>query len=287
MRKLKVLQSLWAMEQRRPNLPELPLDQQISKIKAAGFDGVGIRFADRSYVKSACEQLNHHDLVWEAQCYPKTVEDFKIIVDHVREFGANHVNLQPDLRFRTVPECLPILNSWRNMANDSDIKLNIETHRNRMTNDLYFTLDLIEALPDIRITADLSHYLVGNEFEWPVSDNQHALMHQILDNSWALHGRVASREQIQVQLDFPQHQIWVSLFEQWWEYAVRSWWSRSGEDETLTFLCELGPPSYAITDRNGEELSNRWDEALSLMSMIRKIWQKQETDHRNGAKYET
>ena len=67
------------------------------------------------------------------------------------------------------------------------------------------------------------------------------LIHRILDNSWGIHGRIASREQVQISLGFPQHQGWVELFMGWWEYAIRSWRKRAKPDAVLTFLCELGP----------------------------------------------
>ena len=48
--------------------------------------------------------------------------------------------------------------------------------------------------------------------------------------------------------------------------------ARSAEDAELVFLCELGPPPYAITDAQGDELSNRWEEALVIKTWVQEIW---------------
>lgn len=276
--RLLVLQSLWAMERRLADQPEWPLGTQLAMIRDAGFDGAGIRFVDPAFATEATSFLRDHGLTWQAQCYPRSVDDLKPALDLVARLGADHVNLQPDVRPQRLEACIPFLEGWRRLADQAGVPVHVETHRDRMTTDLFFTLRLLECFPDLRLTADLSHYLLGREFAWPVDDANHALIHRILDHAWGIHGRVASREQIQVSLRFPQHQGWVGLFMGWWDYAIRSWRRRAGPDAVLTFLCELGPPPYAITGPEGAELSDRWQEALLMKDMIRGLWRRIEAE---------
>jgi hypothetical protein len=251
-------------------------------IRDAGFDGCGVRFFDYKYAKEVTTFLRAHNMTWQAQCYPKTVDDLKPIIEHVKELGADHINLQPDVRPYRLEDCIPYLEGWRRLAHDAKIPVHIETHRDRMTTDLFFTLHLLDCFPDMRLTGDISHYIVGREFAWPVSDENHALIHRILDNCWGFHGRVASREQVQIQISFPHHKEWVDLFMGWWEYGIRSWRRRAPKDATLTFLCELGPKEYAMTGPDGYELSDRWQEALMMKDMIRKLWIRIEAEEQAG-----
>ena len=61
------------------------------------------------------------------------------------------------------------------------------------------------------------------------------------------------------------------LFRQWWRDGLVSWRQRNSDGDCI-FLCELGPPEYAMTDANGCELSNRWDEALQVNRWVTDIW---------------
>ena len=284
MQKLLVYQSMWAMERRAPDGKEWTLEEKLKMIKDAGFDGAGVRFFDFEQAKAHTDILKDYGLTWQAQCYPQTVDDLKPILDNVARLGAEHLNLQPDVRPYRIEECIPYIEGWRRLANEAGVRMHIETHRDRMTTDLFFTLHLLDCFPDLKLTGDISHYLVGREFAGPpISDENHRLMHRILDNCWGFHGRVASREQVQVPISLPAHKPWLDLFMGWWEYGFRSWRRRAPKDATLTFLCELGPRPYAIVDRNDEDLSDRWQEAIMMKDMIRALWKRIEAEER-GAK---
>ena len=272
MQNLLIFQSLWSMERRSARHPELSLEENIDKIAAAGFDGISAHWSDRNVVSRIAGLLKQHGLQAEGQCFPKTIDDLKPVLEIAAEYDVHHICLQPDVRPRRLEDCIPLLEGWQRLAEEAGIDVWIETHRDRMTTDLFFTLDLLDRLPDLRLLGDISHFLVGREFAWPVSDENHALIHRILDSSWAFHGRVASREQVQIEISFPHHRPWVDLFLGWWEYGFKSWRKRADKDATLAFTCELGPKPYAITGRDGEDTTDRWEESLLMKQEIRDLW---------------
>ena len=274
MQKILFLQSLWAMERRHTDGFERSLEENVKMIADAGYDGVSGQYVNRNDVKRLTGLLKTHGLTSEGQCFPKTVDDLKPILEICTEFGLHHLDIQPDIRPRRLQDCVPLLEGWRRLSEQVDFPVYIETHRDRMTTDLFFVLDMLDCFPDLKLLGDLSHFLVGREFAWPVDEDNHAMMHRVLDNCWAFHGRVASREQVQIEIAFPHHKMWLDLFLGWWEYGFRSWRKRAGPDDTLAFTCELGPKPYAITGRDGNDTTDRWAEALQMRDAVRPVWER-------------
>ena len=194
MQKLLVFQSMWAMERRHTDGIERTLEENVEMIADAGFDGISTIWVDRKWVSRVHALVAARGMTAEGQCFPQTVDDLKPVLEIATEFKLHHLDIQPDVRPRRLQDCIPLLEGWRRLAEEVDFPVYIETHRDRMTTDLFFTLDLLDCFPNLRLLADLSHYLVGREFSSPISEENHALIHRILDNSWAFHGRVASRE---------------------------------------------------------------------------------------------
>ncbi|RDV00341.1 sugar phosphate isomerase/epimerase family protein [Trinickia dinghuensis] len=277
---LVVFQSLWSMERRHTDGWERSLEENVQMIAAAGFDGVSAHYTNRQDVRRLAQLRSQFGLDAEGQCFPRTVDDLKPVLENATEFGLHHLDIQADVRPRTVKECVELLDGWQRLIEQVDFPVYLETHRDRMTTDLYFTLDLLDARPNLKLLGDVSHYLVGREFAWPVSAENHALMHRVLDNSWAFHGRVASREQVQIELSFEPHRMWVDLFLDWWRYGFASWRKRAGENDSLAFVCELGPKPYAIVGRDGNDTTDRWAESLMLRDWARQLWHETTDDQR-------
>jgi len=273
MARLEVYQSLWAMERRHPDGGEYALEEAIAMIHGAGFDGVSASFESRPAAARLAALLKPLGLGAEAQCFPATLDDLKPTLENAVEFGAHHIGLQPNLRPRRQAEALAMIDGWVRLAEEAGVLLCIETHRNRMTNDLPFTLDLLEARPDLVLLADISHYVVGREIELPVTAEHEAMMRQILVHAGALHGRVASSEQVQIEISFAHHQPWVQQFLAWWGYAFAAWKRRAGPEQSLVFTCELGPRPYAIVTQAGDDSTDRWAEALMMKEWVRTLWQ--------------
>lgn len=274
MQRLEIYQSLWAMQPHSPDGVKIPVEEAFEMVSAAGYDGMAIDLgaSDIASMQKTRPLFARHDLGCLIMAFPKTIEGLRPVLHMAKDFGAIAVNVIGQVPALTLAEMIPVIRAWVEIGVEEGVPVLFETHRNCITNDLYTTLELIDAIPEMRLCADLSHYVVDREFWFPVPDYDKALISRILARSESFQGRIASREQIQVSINFPQHQKWYDQFAEWWDEGFRSWRDRAAPDETLNFLCELGPPEYAITGPDGHEISNRWDEALLIRQRVRTIW---------------
>lgn len=270
-REFVVFQSMWAMQNDQGVLPS-PLEQELTKIAEAGFDGITDHFYEPKAAREVARLASGLGLHIEGQLFPRTIDDLCPALDLGTQFGCHHLTIQADVRPRTLKEAVTLVEGWQRLAEQVEFPVLVETHRYRVTNDLHFTLDLLKELPDLKLLADLSHYVVGREIPVePGADDQQQI-EAILRNSWGFHGRVANCEQVQLPISFDQHRPWVELFRRWWAFGIQDWLGRESVSGSLSFTCELGPPPYAITDRFGRDITDRWEESLLMKDLAQRIW---------------
>jgi len=268
--RLLVYQALWAMGRLRD--PEPSMGEKFDSVCAAGFDGMAIDLGALR-AEEAEESISHFartGLKAGLTAFPDSVASLRAACRLAKRLAAPFLVVIGQHMPLRVGDMIAVIECWLRVAEEEGMPLQFETHRNCITNDLYTTVQLLDAVPQMRMAADLSHYVVDREMPCPPSAALQDLVGRILERSDSFQGRVAARGQIQLPLHFPQNQKWVRLFRQWWREGFASWRSRhAGGADPLIFTCELGPPDYAITDAEGRELSDRWAESLLMAQWAR------------------
>ena len=274
MSQLHVYQSLWATELRIPNVPERSIAARFDQVRDASFDGMSIDLGaltlDQAW--AAAPNFKRTGLKALLTAFPQSIEDIRPAIKLAKAIDAPFLIVVGQVMPITVDEMIPVIRAWLAIGAEEGLPLQFETHRDSITNDLFSTLQLLDAVPAMELSADLSHYVVDRELSLPVPAKTQAMFEQVMARAGSFQGRVATGQHIQVPLDFPQHRPWVALFEGWWKSGFASWRARHSPDEDLIFLCELGPTEYAISGADGLELSDRWAEALQLRALAKAAW---------------
>jgi hypothetical protein len=258
---------------RRAGIAEAPIPERFDRVKEAGYDGMAIDLGamDLTAARTCVREFARTGLDALLTAFPSSIEALRPALHLAKDIGAPFVIIVGQVMPLAVSDMIPVIRDWLRVADQEGMPVQFETHRNCITNDLFSTLLLLDAVPEMRLSADLSHYVVDREMSLPISARMQRYVARILSHSDSFQGRIATRSQVQVPIAFPQHRPWLETFLQWWQHGFALWRARAPERDAV-FICELGPPNYAITDQRGDELSDRWEEALVLRGLAREAW---------------
>jgi len=278
--RLEIYQSLWGMQLRNPKVAERTDEESFAMVADAGFDGICLDPSVGEIPENLQKRplFDKHGLGCMVNAFPGSPDDMQPLLAFASSMSACMVNVISGVMPIRPEDAVPVVHRWIAEAEAADMPLLFETHRDSLLNDLHFTLQLMDLVPEMRLCADLSHFVIDRELRAPVPERDQKYISAVLQRSECFQGRIANREQVQIQINFPQHQQWVEIFKSWWTEGMRMWRQRSDKDATLIFLCELGPPPYAITDANQNELSDRWEESLQIRDWVREIWVELEAE---------
>lgn len=269
--RLRIQHSLWSLRKLPMNVePEWTLDEKFERVKAAGFEAVECWLGPQDEVEVS-EALKRHDLRLVLGHRPFHVEQTRTVVEQAVRLGADFIFAQPADAFTPLDDVVRLLTEGRKIANDNGLTFFVETHRNNFTENLPQTLALIERMPDIRFTADLSHFVVVGEFYGWEEERASDRMLAVLERTAHMHARIGNGEQVQVDVgDGSGHT--AQFFVRLWEIAMRSWLKEAQPGDILPFTSELGPPRYAITLPDGREFSDRWEQSLVMKKLAEQAW---------------
>jgi hypothetical protein len=130
------------------------------------------------------------------------------------------------------------------IAAELDLPVSFETHRSRSTFHPWLTRDLLEALPELRLTADFSHWCCV--CERLVLDEEPGLLALLATRTRHLHARVGYAQGPQVPHPAaPEYRRALDAHERWWSEV---WHAQAAAGCAATTMApEFGPDGYLHT----------------------------------------
>ena len=277
--RLQLGQTLWGMIGLPMNAPtEWTLDEKFARCRDASLRHVECWIGDDQEGRGTIEKLGAYDLDWALGHRPSSAEQTRQTVEFAARNGARWVLCQPASAYHSLEEVVAIVRAGAALAAERGLCYFVETHRNNFTETIRQTLELIEAVPDIKITADFSHFVVVGEFYGWEAEGALERMQPIIERVAHVHGRISNGEAVQVDVGdgegdegTPAHfftRLWAAIFKRWRHDAAPG--------DVMPFSSELGPPRYAITLPDGREFSDRWQQGLVMTQLAERAWQQSE-----------
>ncbi|WP_353480539.1 TIM barrel protein [Haliscomenobacter sp.] len=140
-----------------------------------------------------------------------------------------------------------------------------ETHRGRICYSAPVTRALMDRIPNLRLTLDISHWCVVSE---SLLDDQKETVNLALSRTDHIHARVGHQEGPQVT--DPRAPEWASALKAhlaWWDKVVEF---KVQQKQPLTILTEFGPPMYMPTvPYTQQPLADQWGINVYMMELLR------------------
>ena len=237
-------------------------DDVFARAAAAGYEGVQVFLPEQASAARAA------GLEASAISPARTAAEADGLCAMWAEGEASSLTLHLGTGFETADEAEALVTDTLACADRHGVPVLVETHRGTLFQDPARALALVDRFPELRFTADLSHWYTGVELVYGDLDAKLAALQPVFDRCHMVHGRISDPGCIQVAVRPDDDATYVDHFRRMWT-AVIEGCGAGGELDVLPFVVELLPAAafYARTIDRGagpEEEADRWTQAELL-----------------------
>lgn len=260
--RLSIHKALWGMEAIGS------LDEQLRRVRAAGYDGVEINVSGGVPAELG-ELLARHELEWCAQLIFERAEDLEAAMAACAPLRPTLFNVHGGRDRFSFDEGCAFFERALAAERRFGIPVGHETHRHRLLYSPFVAHAYLERFPDLRLTADFSHWTCVCEYLLGDLDE---IMELALSRAIHIHCRVGHEEGPQVaDPRAPEFEHYRHTFQGWWD-RIRAHCEREGR-ESLVAVPEYGPPGYLQTlPYTRQPVADLWDICLWQANDLRERW---------------
>ncbi len=229
---LQIYHALWGMEG--------TLREKFERAHAHGYDGIESIMPSAEERSEFVELLDEFKLAYIAQIFPSQKEEFEELVVTAKSLSPVLINAHSGKDFMNEEEQNLFFEHALKVEREAGVQVGHETHRGRILFTPAATARLLKLFPELKITADFSHFTCVCE---SLLGDQKEAVELAISRAIHVHGRVGFEEGPQVPHPAaPEYAGYVEKFEQWWDAMLNNGLTPSGGP--ATFTPEFGPPGY-------------------------------------------
>lgn len=249
-----------------------PLEVFLQRVKTSGFEFTEIYLG--SLRESSVDIARLHtiyglrligQILTQGQTYQDHIKSLESQFEFATHCQVVFINSHAGRDIFDFAENIQIFQRITQLSQSSGIPILVETHRGRPTYSAIETRKYLEAVPELRLTADFSHWMVVHESGL---DDQRENIDLAITRADHIHARVGYAEG--PQIPDPRAPEWRQAVErhlQLWQRIIDQH-KRIGR-ESLYITPEFGPPAYMhTTPFTNQPVGDVWEQNVYMKDLL-------------------
>jgi hypothetical protein len=250
---IKLIKATWGMDR-------LTLREQFIQIGSSGiYKGIECPLPVKEQENEFRELLEEYQLEYIPMIFTggqDHLASFQIQMEQAAKYEPNFINAHSAKDSMPYEELFTFFEQALRIEDQLNIPVGHETHRGRALYTPWITARLLKDLPELKITADFSHWCCVCESL--LEDHEDSLK-LAFERTIHIHARVGYAQGPQVPHPAaPEYQQELAVHENWWKQIIQHWENKKLGPITVT--PEFGPPGYMHTlPFTNQPVSDLWD----------------------------
>ena len=248
-------------------------DEFCAKAKESGYDGIEVWLPwEEDKRKDLMRAIEKHDLQFgflaagSGGDFLNHFDGFKASVEAALTYEPLFVNCHSGKDFFSFENNKKIIDYSLDRSAETGIPIYHETHRGRILYSTIAAKQFLEAIPDLRLTLDISHWTNVHE---SMLEDQPEIIELALSRTDHIHSRVGHREG--PQISDPRAPEWepeLNIHFSWWDRVLKQK-LRTGAT-SITMTTEFGPPGYMpALPYTRQPIADLWEINTHMMKLWR------------------
>jgi sugar phosphate isomerase/epimerase len=249
-----------------------PLEVFLERVAASGFEATEIYLGSLRESPGEIARLHSNyglrligQILTQGQSPQDHIKSLESQFEFAVQCQVTFINSHTGRDIFGFEENIQIFERLTQLSRGSGIHILVETHRGRPTYSAIETCKYLEAIPELRLTADFSHWMVVHESGL---EDQRSNLELAIARADYIHARVGYAEGPQIpDPRAPEWQQAVTRHLQLWQQIIDQ--HKSDGRDSLYITPEFGPPAYMHTAPfTNQPVGDVWEQNVYMKDLL-------------------